>query len=131
MRQSHKAGEKMFIDYTGMTLPITDRSNGEVKEAQIFVACLGASNYTFAKATLSQSLPDWIGSHARAFKFFGGLPEILIPNNLRSGIKASHLYEPDINPTYQDMTEHYGVAVIPARVRKPQKSQGQVRSRSY
>ena len=120
MRQSHKAGEKMFIDYAGMTLPITDRFSGEVKEAQIFVACLGASNYTFAEATLSQSLPDWIGSHVRAFKFFGGLPEILVPDNLRSGVKASHLYEPDINPTYQDMAEHYGVAVIPARVRKPQ-----------
>lgn len=120
MRQSHKAGEKMFIDYAGMTVPITDRTSGEIKEAQIFVACLGASNYTFVEATLSQSLPDWIGSHTRAFKFFGGLTEILIPDNLLSGVKNPHLYEPDINPSYQDMAEHYSVAVIPARVRKPQ-----------
>jgi transposase len=119
MRQDHRAGEKLFVDYAGHTVPIIDRSTGEIREAQIFVAVLGASNYTFAEATWSQSLPDWIGSHIRAFGFLGGVPELVVPDNLRSGVSKAHRYEPDINPTYQDMASHYGVAVIPARVRKP------------
>lgn len=120
MRQTHTFGEKMFIDYAGVTVPIVvNNKNGDAVEAQVFVAILGGSNYVFAEATLSQSLPDWIGSHVRAFYFFGGVPEILVPDNLKSGITSPHRYEPDINPTYQEMAEHYGVAVIPARVRKP------------
>ena len=119
MRQNHRAGEKLFIDYAGHTIPVVNRHTGEITETQIFVAVMGASNYTFAEATASQSLPDWIGSHQRAFEFFGGVTEILVPDNLKSGVKSPHRYEPDMNPTYNDMAQHYGVAVIPARVRRP------------
>lgn len=119
MRQLHKAGEKMFVDYAGHTLPIVDRSTGEIREAQIFVAVLGASSYTFAEATWSQALVDWIGSHTRALSFFGGVPQIIVPDNLKSGVSKPCRYEPDINPTYNDLARHYGTAVIPARVRKP------------
>ncbi len=96
-----------------------DRTTGEVREAQIFVAVLGASNYTYAEATWTQSLSDWIGAHARTFAFLGGVPNIVVPDNLKSGVTRAHRYEPDINPTYQDLAAHYGVAVLPARVRKP------------
>ena len=119
MRQNHRAGEKLFIDYAGHTIPVINRHTGEITEAQIFVAVMGASNYTFAEATASQSLPDWIGSHQRAFEFFGGVTELLVPDNLKSGVTTPHRYEPDMNPTYNDMAQHYGVAVIPARVRRP------------
>ena len=119
MRQNHKAGEKLFVDYAGHTMPVTDRLTGEIQQAQIFVAVMGASNYTYAEATWTQSLPDWIGSHQRTFTFLGGVPEIVVPDNLRAGVSKAHRYEPDINPTYQDMATHYGVAVIPARVRRP------------
>ncbi|MBE0597141.1 MAG: IS21 family transposase [Desulfuromonadales bacterium] len=119
MRQIHKAGEKLFVDYAGHTLPIVDRRTGEIREAQIFVAVLGASNYTFAEATWTQSLPDWTGSHVRALNFFGGAPQIIVPDNLKSGVTRPDRYEPDVNPTYNDLATHYGVAVIPARVRKP------------
>ena len=119
MRQDHNAGEKLFIDYAGQTVAVVDRHTGEVRQAQIFVAVLGASNYTYAEATWSQSLPDWIGSHVQAFAFLGGVPELVVPDNLRSGVSKSHRYEPDINPTYQDMANHYRVTVIPTRVRHP------------
>ncbi|MEZ5554672.1 IS21 family transposase [Haliea sp.] len=119
MRHDHRAGEKLFVDYAGHTVPVIDRSTGEVREAQIFVAVLGASNYTYAEATWSQTLPDWIGSHVRCLHFLGGVPELVVPDNLRSGVSKAHRYEPDINPTYQDMASHYGVAILPARVRKP------------
>jgi len=119
MRQSHKAGEKLFVDYAGMTLPWIDPLTHEVFTAQIFVAVMGASNYTFAEATRGQSLPDWIGSHVRAFQFLGGVPEIVVPDNLKSGVTSPHRYDPDTNPTYQDMANHYGVAVVPARVATP------------
>ena len=119
MRQDHRAGEKLFVDYAGQTVPVVDRLTGEVREAQIFVAVLGASNYTYAEATWSQGLPDWIGSHQRCFRYLGGVPEIVVPDNLRSGVTKAHRYEPDTNPTYQDMATHYGVAVLPARVRRP------------
>jgi transposase len=119
MRQTHRAGEKLFVDYAGHTLPVIDPSTGEIRSAQIFVAVLGASNYTYAEATWSQSLPDWIASHQRTFIFFGGLPELVVPDNLRSGVTKAHRYEPDLNPTYLEMATHYGVAIVPARVRKP------------
>jgi len=119
MRQIHRAGEKLFVDYCGKTHPVIDRGTGEVREPQIFVAVLGASNFTYAEATWTQSLPDWIGSHVRAFSFFGGVPEIVVPDNLRSAVSKSCRYEPELNPTYQDMAAHYEVAVVPARVRKP------------
>lgn len=119
MRQTHKYGEKCFVDYTGMTMPIIDRTTGEAHEAEIFVGCLGGSDFTFCEATLSQGLEDWIGSHVRMFAFFGGVPDIIVPDNLKSGVHKAHRYEPDLNPTYQDMASHYGVAIIPARVATP------------
>jgi transposase len=119
MRQDHRVGEKLFVDYAGQTVPVIDASTGEIREAQIFVAVLGASNYTYAEATWTQTLPDWIGSHTRCLSFLGGVPELVVPDNLRSGVTKAHRYEPDTNPTYQDMASHYGVAVMPTRVRKP------------
>jgi transposase len=119
MRIIHKAGEKVFVDYAGMTMNVVDRLTGEVKEVQIFVATLGASDYTYAEATWTQSLEDWIGSHVRAFAFFQGVPKIIVPDNLKSGVKSPCFYEPDINRTFQDLADFYGCAVIPARVRKP------------
>jgi transposase len=119
MRQEHRAGEKLFVDYAGQTVEVIDRRTGEVRREQVFVAVLGASSYTYAEATWSQQLPDWIGSHVRTFEFFGGVTEVLVPDNLRSGVTKAHRYEPDLNPTYQDLASHYGVAVLPARVRRP------------
>ena len=119
MRQDHRAGEKLFVDYAGQTVPIIDRTTGEIKTADIFVAVMGASNYTFVEATWSQRLSDWIGSHVRAFSYFGGVTELVVPDNLRSGVTKAHRYDPDVNPTYQDMANHYGVAIMPARAYKP------------
>ena len=119
MRQEHRAGEKLFVDYAGHTAEVVDRRTGEIRQAQIFVAVLGASNYTYAEATWTQQLPDWIGSHVRAFQFFGGTSEIVVPDNLRSGVTKAHRYEPDLNPTYADLAYHYAVAVLPARARRP------------
>jgi len=119
MRQEHRAGEKLFVDYAGMTIAVYDRQADKAREAQIFVAVLGASNYSYAEATWTQSLPDWIASHVRAFAYFGGVPQIVVPDNLKTGITKACYYEPDINPTYLDMANHYGTVVIPTRVRKP------------
>lgn len=119
MRQIHRAGEKLFIDYAGPTMPVVCVSSGEIRTAQIFVAVLGASNYTYAEATWSQSLPDWLGSHVRAFEFFGGTPALLVPDNLKSGVNKACRYEPELNPSYQQLAAHYGVAVMPARPYKP------------
>lgn len=119
MRQEHRVGEKLFVDYAGQTVAVIDRRTGEIRQTQIFVAVLGASSYTFAETTWSQKLPDWLGSPARCFAFFGGASQIIVPDNLRSGVTKAHRYEPDINPSYRDLAEHYGVAVLPARSRKP------------
>ena len=119
MRQIHRAGEKLFVDYAGQTVPVINSATGEIREAQIFLAVLGASSYTYAEATWTQQLPDWIGSHVRAFTFFGGVTEILVPDNLKSGVSKACRYDPDINPTYQDLATHYGCAVIPARNTQP------------
>lgn len=119
MRQNHKGGEKLFVDYSGLTMPVTDGMTGQVREAEIFVATLGASNYTYAEATWSQQLPDWISSHVRTWEFLGGVTEMVVPDNLRSGVSGACRYEPDINPTYQEMAAHYGTAVVPARAGKP------------
>ncbi|MCP4645512.1 MAG: IS21 family transposase [bacterium] len=119
MRQDHRAGEKLFVDYAGMTMPVTNRETGEIRQAQIFVSTLGASNYTYTQATWTQTLPDWIASHVRAFEFFGGAPELVIPDNLRSGVSYSCRYDPDANPTYAEMAAHYGTAILPTRVQKP------------
>lgn len=119
MRQTHRAGEKMFVDYAGQTVPVIDRSTGEIQPAQIFVAVLGASSYTYAEATPSQKLPHWIGSHVRAFEFFGGVPQLVIPDNLKSGVVRADRYEPTLNRSYQEMLAHYSTAALPARPRKP------------
>jgi len=119
MRQNHKAGEKLFIDYCGPTLNIVGPTTGHIRTAQIFVAVLGASNYTYAEATWSQKLEDWVMSHARCFEFLGGVPELLIPDNLKSGVTKACRYEPDLNPTYQQMAAHYNTVIVPARPYKP------------
>ncbi len=119
MRQEYKAGDKLFIDYAGPTIPIVDKATGESKPAYLFVAVLGASNYTFVEAAFSQNLASWIGSHVRAFTFMGGIPACLVPDNLKSGVTKACRYEPDINPTYQALASHYGTAVMPARPRRP------------
>jgi len=119
MRFNHLAGEKLFVDYAGHTIPVIDKRTGEIRESQIFVATMGASNYTYAEATWTQSLPDWISSHVRTFKFLGGVPEIIVPDNIKTGINKSCRYEPDINPTYQEMASHYRCVVIPTRIRSP------------
>ncbi len=119
MRQTHKVGEKLFVDYSGDGVPIVDPQTGEIRLTQIFVAVLGASGYTFAEATMSQRLPDWIGSHVRAFDFFDCVPQIVVPDNLKSAVTRPCFYEPELNATYADMAQHYGVAIIPARPYKP------------
>jgi len=119
MRQTHNAGEKLFVDYAGQTMPIVRGHTGEVRFAQIFVAVLGASNYTFAEATWSQGLPDWLGSHVRAFEFIGGVPEMVVPDNLKSGVIKACRYDPDVNPSYSQLAAHYGTAIVPARPYKP------------
>ena len=119
MRQVHKAGEKTFIDYAGPTVPVINPDTGEVRRAAIFIAVLGASNYSFAEATWSQTLGDWLESHVRAFEFFGGTTTIVIPDNLKSAVTRACRYEPEMNRTYNTLAEHYGVAIIPARPRKP------------
>lgn len=119
MRQEHKAGEKMFVDYCGQTVAVVDRESGKERQAQIFVAVLGASNYTYAEATWTQGTQDWIASHIRAFEYFGGVTAIVIPDNLRSGVTTPCRYEPELNATYEDMIIHYGTVAIPTRVRHP------------
>lgn len=119
MRQVHKAGEKCFVDYAGMTLDWLDVISGEICQAQIFVGCMGASQLIFAEATASQQLPDWINSHIHMFEYFGGVPEIVVPDNLKSGVTKAHRYDPDINYNYQHLAEHYGIAVVPARIVTP------------
>jgi len=115
LRQEHRAGEKMFVDYAGATIPVHNPESGEVHPAAVFVAVLGASSYTFAEATTGQDLRNWIGSHMRAWEFFGGVAEVVVPDNLKSAVTHPSYYEPDRNPTYRDLGEHYGVAIIPAR----------------
>jgi transposase len=119
LRQTHRAGEKLFVDYAGQTIPVTDPVSGQIREAHLFIAALGASSYTFAWASFSEDLPSWVEGHIRAFNFFGGVPEILVPDNLKSGVNKPCYYEPDINQTYHDLAGYYGTVVIPARVAKP------------
>jgi transposase len=119
MRQHHVAGERMFVDYAGATLAVIDAATGTVRQAQLFVAVLGASNFTFAEATWTQTLPDWIGSHGRALAWFGGVPAQIVSDNLKSGVSKACFYEPAVNRTYADMAAHYDTAVVPTRPRKP------------
>jgi transposase len=115
MRQSHVAGERMFVDYAGTTLEVIDPSTGEVMTAQLFVAALGASSYTYAEATWTQGLSDWIGSHTRTFTFMGGVAAMVVSDNLRPGVTKACFYEPAVNRTYAEMAAHYNTAVVPAR----------------
>lgn len=119
MRQEHRAGEKLFIDFSGDGIDIIDPKTGEVKPAVLFVAVLGASSYTYVEPVLRQDLPTWVQCHVNALKFFGGATELWVPDNPKVGVTKTDRYEPELNPTYRDLAEHYGVAVIPARVRKP------------
>ena len=118
MRQEHRAGEKLFVDY-GEGLSIVDPQTGELIPTQLFVATWGASNCTYAEASLTQKLPDWIGSHVRAFGYFKCVPRAIVPDNLKSGVTKACFYEPELNATYAEMAGHYGTAILPARPRKP------------
>ena len=115
MRQHHVAGDKVFVDYSGKRIAIVDPGTGVVHDAEIFVGVLGASSYTYAEATFTQTLPDWIGAHVRMFRFFGGVPRLVVPDNLKSGVHKASFYDPEINRSYGMMAAHYGVGVLPAR----------------
>jgi transposase len=119
LRQVHVAGEKCFVDYAGLTMPVVDRLTGEVRHAQIFVGALGASHYLFVDVTWTQSLPDWIASHVRMVEYFGGVAALHVPDNLKAGVTTACYYEPVVHATYQDFATHYGTAILPARVAAP------------
>jgi transposase len=119
MRQEHPAGDKVFVDYSGKKIGIVDPQTGVVQEAEIFVAVLGASSFTYAEASWTQALPDWIGAHVRMFRFFGGVPRLIVPDNLKSGVNKASFYDPEINRSYGMMAAHYGVGIVPARPYKP------------
>ena len=119
MRQHHIAGDKLFIDYCGPTVPIINPDTGEISHAQIFVATLGASNYTYVEACHSQQSQDWLMAHVRAFEFFGGVPKLLVPDNLKAAVTKTHRYLPTLNENYARMARHYNTAIMPARPYKP------------
>lgn len=120
MRQTHAAGERLFVDYAGDGVPVViERLTGEIRMAQIFVAVLGASSFTFAKATWTQALPDWIDAHERAFEAIGGVPQLIVPDNAKTAVVKACFYDPQVNRTYAEMAAHYGTAILPARPRKP------------
>jgi transposase len=119
LRQTHAPGDKLFVDYAGATAEVVDPQTGEIRQAQIFVAVLGHSSYTYAEATWTQSAPDWTAAHVRAFNFLGGSPAAVVPDNLKSGVIKPDRYDPDLNPAYQEFARHYALAILPARVRKP------------
>ena len=120
MRQPHAGGEKMFVDYAGdRATVVIDRLTGEVREAWIFVAVMGASNFTYAEATWTQGLADWIGAHTRAFEAIGGVPRLVVPDNTKTAVIKACLYEPSVNRTYTEMAGHYDTAILPTRPRKP------------
>jgi len=120
MRQSHPGGEKLFVDYAGDRAPVViDRLTGEIREAWIFVAVLGASNFTYAEATWTQGLADWIGAHTRALEAIGGVPRLIVPDNTKTAVIKACLYEPSVNRTYTEMAAHYDTAILPTRPRRP------------
>lgn len=119
MKQDHKAGEKLFIDYSGLTLPYKNPETGELYKAEIFVAAMGASNFIYCEATPTQSLHHWIASHVRTFAYLGGVPVVIIPDNLKSGVTKAHRYDPQANRSYEEMAQHYGVSIMPARSYSP------------
>lgn len=119
MRQTHVGGEKVFVDFAGDTINIIDPESGEVRAMKLFVAAMGASNYTYAEAVATEGLEDWIGAHVRMFPFLGGVPKAVVPDNLKAAVLKADRYDPGLNRTYADMAEHYGTAILPARPRKP------------
>jgi transposase len=119
MRQNHVAGDKGFVDYSGKKIAVVNPMTGEAREAEIFVAVLGASNLTYAEATWTQGLPDWIGAHVRMFRFWGAAPRLLVPDNLKSGVHKASFYDPEVNRSYGAMASHYGVGILPARPYRP------------
>lgn len=119
MRQHHVAGDKVFVDYSGKKPHIVDPTTGEVTEVELFVAVLGASNYTYAEATYTQQVRDFVASHVRAFAHFGGVPRAVVPDNLKSGVTKACRYEPALQRSYEHLAEHYGTAILPARPAKP------------
>jgi transposase len=119
MRQTHAAGEKLFVDFAGDTVPVFDAVTGEARDTRIFVAVLGASNYTYAEARFSEGLPDWIGAHVNALAFLGGVPKAIVCDNLKAGVTTASRYEPGVNRTYQELAAHYGTTIMPTRPRKP------------
>jgi len=120
MRQTHAAGERLFVDYAGDGVPVViDRLTGEMRMAQIFVAVLGASSLTFAWASWTQTLPDWIDAHVSTLSTIGGVPQLIVPDNAKTAIVKACFYDPQVNRTYADMAAHYGAALLPARPRKP------------
>lgn len=119
LRQVHLAGEKLFVDYSGHTMEVVDGLSGVVRSMQIFVAMLGASNYTYAEASFSQSLPDWITSHVRAFAYFGGTARQTVSDNVKAGVTRACFHEPMVNRTYADLARHYRTAIVPARPYRP------------
>ncbi|WP_185181243.1 IS21 family transposase [Mycoavidus sp. B2-EB] len=120
MRQVHRAGEKLFVDYAGQTIAVSNPHTGEISQAQLFVAVLGASNYTFAVATGSQTAADWINAHIQALTYIGGCPELIVCDNARALIAHPDWYEPQVEHLYAEFAAHYGCAVLPARPYKPQ-----------
>src|SRR5439155_22392073 len=119
MRQVHHAGEKLFVDYAGHKPTIVDPATGEVREVELFVAVLGASNYIYAEATATQQIGDWVQSHVRAFEFLGGIPGAVVPAQLKSGVTRSCRYEPDLQRSYEELALHYGTVILPARPASP------------
>lgn len=119
MRQPHVAGDKVFVDFSGKKIPIADPVTGEIRAAELFIAVLGASNYTYAEATWTQGLPDWIGAHVRMFSFFGAVPRLLVPDNLKAAVHKPSFYDPELNCSYSRMAEHYAVGILPARPYRP------------
>ena len=107
------------MDYAGPTVEVTDRETGEIHQAKVFVGVLAASNYTFADLTPSRSLPDWTAWHVRMFEFWGGVPELVVPDNEKAAVRRASRYEPDLNPSYHELAVHYGTTVLPARPRSP------------
>ena len=119
MRQTHAAGEKLFVDFAGDTVPVFDAVTGQARDAKIFVAVLGASNYTYAEARFSEGLPDWIRAHVNALTFLGGVPKAIVCDNLKAGVTTASRYEPGVNRTYQELAAHYGTTIVPTRPRRP------------
>jgi len=119
LRQEHKAGEKMFVDWAGSTIPVYDPTTGEARPASLFVAVLGASSYTYVEASRDQQLEAWIQAHIHALEYFGGVPKIAVPDNTKTAVARASRYDPDLNPTYQELAVHYGMGVVPARPYKP------------